>query len=513
MVLGVQAATRKGARALGCTKNAWLVAVLLTIALAAWSVLVWQAPRLPATVNLQVPQVARAIATGLFLIAGMLWVARWRLTGERQAAHAAAALIALGAALPVVALVGPLMQKPSELAATAPAGRLSLVLPVLVLIVIGSRPSRRTARPLPLAIVTLVGWALTASALTDRRAMAAMLPMDTPLVWLVGECIAAGAWLALALAAWRQANTQARPALSLAAVAMVLMAGCELVKAHSILALPATFSLAPGLQLIAAAVVTAAAAVELRDAHHADSRKSADLAHALVDVHEQLAQVRQLHRERVHDARSAVIAVMGASRLLSQSPERAGSDPSRLHELMAAELVRLQETLDTDNHEQIQEFTLTDVLQPVVLAHRLAGGVIDAQLGAVRVLGHPRATATAVANLLANARTHAGGARVAIAAERRGSSVTILVDDDGRGIPAHERERVLQPGGRGSAAGPGTGLGLHTAATAMRGQSGTLRLTERPGGGTRAVLTMPSAGAPAIGIAIAANAAFETKAS
>jgi signal transduction histidine kinase len=47
---------------------------------------------------------------------------------------------------------------------------------------------------------------------------------------------------------------------------------------------------------------------------------------------------------------------------------------------------------------------------------------------------------------------------------------------------------------------PGTGLGLYTASELMHAQQGSLRLTARPGGGTRVQLDLPSAPV-AIGIA------------
>ena len=68
----------------------------------------------------------------------------------------------------------------------------------------------------------------------------------------------------------------------------------------------------------------------------------------------------------------------------------------------------------------------------------------------------------------------------------------IRVDDDGPGIPSAERELVLQRGRSGSTPAPGSGLGLHTAARSMREQGGGLELTERPGGGTRVSLTLPT---------------------
>jgi signal transduction histidine kinase len=268
---------------------------------------------------------------------------------------------------------------------------------------------------------------------------------------------------------------------------------CELVKAHSIADRPASLGAGPGLQLLAAVVIAIVAGTELREAYGVHGRRSVVLAEALVDAQQQLAQVQQTYRERLHDARSAVIGVVGASRLLSQSPVPPAANPRRLYDLMAAELGRLQDTLDTERVEPLEEFALTDVFEPVVLSHRLAGGAIEVDLGILRALGRPKATATALANLLANARTHAPGASVSLYAEQHGTTVAVVVDDDGGGIPVSERDRVLLPGVRGSTSGSGSGLGLHTAAAAMTAQSGTLRLTERPGGGTRAVLTLPAA--------------------
>jgi signal transduction histidine kinase len=71
--------------------------------------------------------------------------------------------------------------------------------------------------------------------------------------------------------------------------------------------------------------------------------------------------------------------------------------------------------------------------------------------------------------------------------------VVLTVDDDGPGIPSGDRARVLRRGVQGVAGGPGTGLGLHTATRAMAAQSGSLRLADRPGGGTRVILTLPAA--------------------
>ena len=103
---------RTDLRSSTANRNTWLAAGLLITALAAWCALVWATPWLPASIDLQVPQVARTLSAGLFLAAGVLWLVRWWLTDDQQSARTGAAFILLGLALPVVALVGPLMQSP-----------------------------------------------------------------------------------------------------------------------------------------------------------------------------------------------------------------------------------------------------------------------------------------------------------------------------------------------------------------------------------------------------------------
>ena len=482
---------RAAARSLTADRTSWRAAGLLSIALACWCSIAWAARWMPTSVDLQIPQVARALSAGLFLTAGVLGLARWRLTGDGRTARRASAWILLGAALPLVSLIGPLMQQqPPGSARAVPVVRLLLLVPVLVLIATGSRSSRdRVVRPLPLIVVLFAAWAVAATALAELQPAAMLLP----LVWLGAEYAVGATWMLFVVRTWRDGRGHAYPRDSWLAVAMLLMAVCELLKAHSIADPPTTFGLSPGLQLLAAGVIALTSAAELRDSHRLDGGRSLVLAKALLDAQRQLAKTQQMYRERLHDARSAVIGVVGASHLLSQPTALAVPDPQRLHELMAAELGRLQETLDTDSVEPIGEFALIDVLEPVVLAHRLAGGVIDVELGVVRVVGRPTATATVVANLLANARVHAPGARVDLRTDRQGSNVVLVVDDDGAGIPERDRQRVLLPGERGSTQSAGSGIGLYTAASAMADQAGMLHLTESPSGGTRAVVTLPAA--------------------
>lgn len=71
--------------------------------------------------------------------------------------------------------------------------------------------------------------------------------------------------------------------------------------------------------------------------------------------------------------------------------------------------------------------------------------------------------------------------RLAVAAERTGSVVRIVVSDTGPGVPQGVRENLFQPF-KGNARPGGTGLGLAIAAELVRAHGGTLTLLDVPNG-------------------------------
>src|SRR5690242_8467677 len=85
--------------------------------------------------------------------------------------------------------------------------------------------------------------------------------------------------------------------------------------------------------------------------------------------------------------------------------------------------------------------------------------------------------------------------RVVIVATVYGQVARIQIDDDGAGIPAADRNRVFDRFVRRDASrerGTGTtGLGLAIAREIALAYYGEITLLERPGGGTRAVVTLP----------------------
>ena len=92
-----------------------------------------------------------------------------------------------------------------------------------------------------------------------------------------------------------------------------------------------------------------------------------------------------------------------------------------------------------------------------------------------------------LANLLENARAHAG-APVRVAVDVRGRrGMVLVVDDAGPGVARGERSRIFERFARGSAARHrvGTGLGLALVAEHAHAHGGEAWVDDRPGGGAR----------------------------
>lgn len=124
---------------------------------------------------------------------------------------------------------------------------------------------------------------------------------------------------------------------------------------------------------------------------------------------------------------------------------------------------------------------------------------VDLEAGLPPVLLDEGAIDDAVTNLLSNAWKYRRGdaAHIRIATRRTGRRIEVTVEDDGIGIPKHERRRVFEMFYRAdnylSKSVPGTGLGLALVRTIVRVHKGKIRLEASPTGGSVFRLRFPIA--------------------
>ncbi len=170
---------------------------------------------------------------------------------------------------------------------------------------------------------------------------------------------------------------------------------------------------------------------------------------------------------------------------LSRAQRRVEAVITALGQLASGELARAEDREPID---------VADLLERVAQDHMRATTRVEIDVDADdagTIFGWPTGLRLAVDNMVRNAITHGGATRIVLTAHRRGDRVDIIVDDNGRGLPAEEHHTVLGRFARGSTASPGgSGLGLALVAQQAVLHDGDIELSDGPLGGLRAKLTV-----------------------
>lgn len=211
-----------------------------------------------------------------------------------------------------------------------------------------------------------------------------------------------------------------------------------------------------------------------------------------------------------HELRSPITALTAAVEVLdarrADLPDRSQQaldvvvNQVRRFDQMVLDLLELSR-LDAGVAElNREELVLSNVVRRVASRYGFADVPIHVEPGADEPIPvDKRRLERIVANLLDNARQHAGGAtRVTISTTRESGEPMVLlaVEDAGPGVSASERTRIFERYARGAASRgrSGTGLGLALVAEHAHAHGGRAWVEDRPGGGSRFVVSFPAGG-------------------
>ena len=175
--------------------------------------------------------------------------------------------------------------------------------------------------------------------------------------------------------------------------------------------------------------------------------------------------------------------------------EQLRDDVHRVRQL-AENLLFLAVADDSDIASTVELVDLDELVLRVVEPIRLQGRVqLDlTKVGAARVRGDASQLGRMLVNLLDNAERYAAN-RVTVSLQQNAATTTIVIGDDGPGIPPHERERVFERFARVDSArrrrDGGAGLGLAIAKAIILAHGGTIAIGEKTPG-TDFVVTLPA---------------------
>ena len=253
-------------------------------------------------------------------------------------------------------------------------------------------------------------------------------------------------------------------------------------------------------------------AISAAQLHRRVPRPKADdeigrLAATMNRMLERLESARNSQRRFVSDAshelRSPITTIRQHAEVALAHPERVTAP--ELAEVVLAEQQRMQRLVEdllllarVDEHVPLTRAAVDLDDLAFEEGHRLRSAtskrVDTSGVNAVRVQGDADALRRMLRNVGENAVRHASS-RVDVTLVERGEEVVLTIDDDGPGIPATERARVLQrfvrlDDARSRDEG-GSGLGFSIVDEVVRAHGGSMSIEQSPLGGARIVITLP----------------------
>ena len=246
------------------------------------------------------------------------------------------------------------------------------------------------------------------------------------------------------------------------------------------------------------------------DSQGGEVRVLADAFNHMLDrLTDAFAGQRAFIADASHELRTPLTVIGGQLEVLASQPDPSGEEVRRVERLVRAEIARMSRLVDDllllAKAEQTQFLRLESIDLPAYVKELwdAMSPIADRrfELGAVpagTLRADPDRLAQSLRNLLGNAIAHTapGQGLVRLGVERKGTDrLRFVVEDDGPGIPAEERERVFDRFHRTDAArdraSGGSGLGLAIVRAIAEAHAGQVAVGHRPEGGTTIELELP----------------------
>ena len=210
-----------------------------------------------------------------------------------------------------------------------------------------------------------------------------------------------------------------------------------------------------------------------------------------------------------HELRTPLTIVRGQLEVLAMQDDPNAEDVREVERTVRTEIDRMSRLVedlvllahaDDEGFLRREPVDLPEFLTEIVDGMRPTAQrtlLVAEPMPAVVVTADPDRLAQALRNLLRNSIVHTdAGGLVRLSAARDEGLVRVVVDDDGPGIPARDRERVFDRLARLDAARSrdrgGAGLGLAIVRAIVEAHDGRIWIERSPEGGARFVVELPS---------------------
>lgn len=221
------------------------------------------------------------------------------------------------------------------------------------------------------------------------------------------------------------------------------------------------------------------------------------------------SKLRRFVADASHELRTPLTAIRGFAELHRQGAVSGEEKTRELIGRIEKESIRmgslvedllLLARIDEARPFALEPVDLTSVIEESVASARAAGPehpITTNVPGDLHVLGDNKRIHQAIANLLANARTHTPiNTAIEVSATASENEITISVKDAGPGLSTTDQTRIFErffraDPSRARHAGEGSGLGLSIVDAVMKTHGGSVTVESTPGNGATFTLHFP----------------------